>query len=209
MRILIVDDDTLVREGLRMILESEEGFTVVGTASNGEEALRLCSSSQPEVVLMDIRMPVMDGVEATKLIKEKHKNIKILLLTTFKDEEYIRSAVIHGAEGYVLKSNSSENIIESIKTVYQGNVVFEKEIVSRLSNMMTKNKALSTEELNITQKEYSIMELLSKGCSNREISEKLYMSEGTIRNSISALLDKLDLRDRTQLAIFFIRNLEK
>jgi len=209
LRILIVDDDTLVREGLRMILESEEGFTVVGTASNGEEALRLCSSSQPEVVLMDIRMPVMDGVEATKLIKEKHKNIKILLLTTFKDEEYIRSAVIHGAEGYVLKSNSSENIIESIKTVYQGNVVFEKEIVSRLSNMMTKNKTLSTEELNITQKEHSIMELLSKGCSNREISEKLYMSEGTIRNSISALLDKLDLRDRTQLAIFFIRNLEK
>jgi len=209
LKILIVDDDTLVREGLRMILESEEGFTIVGTASNGEEALKLCHLTQPEVILMDIRMPVMDGVEATKLIKESYKDIKILLLTTFKDEEYIRSAVIHGAEGYVLKSNSSENIIESIKTVYQGNVVFEKEIASRLSNMMTKNKALSTEELNITQKELSIMELLSKGCSNREISEKLYMSEGTVRNSISALLDKLDLRDRTQLAIFFIRNLEK
>lgn len=208
MRILIVDDDTLVREGLRMILESEEGFTIVGTASNGEEALKLCSLVQPEVVIMDIRMPVMDGVEATKFIKEKYKDIKILLLTTFKDVEYIRSAVMHGAEGYVLKSNSSENIIESIKTVYQGNVVFEKEIASRISNMMTKNKTLSMEELNITQKEYSIMELLSKGCSNKEISEKLYMSEGTARNNISALLDKLDLRDRTQLAIFFIRNLE-
>lgn len=203
-----MDDDTLVREGLRMILESEEGFTIVGTASNGEEALKLCSLVQPEVVIMDIRMPVMDGVEATKLIKEKYKDIKILLLTTFKDVEYIRSAVMHGAEGYVLKSNSSENIIESIKTVYQGNVVFEKEIASRISNMMTKNKTLSMEELNITQKEYSIMELLSKGCSNKEISEKLYMSEGTARNNISALLDKLDLRDRTQLAIFFIRNLE-
>ena len=208
MKILIVDDDTLVREGLRMILESEEGFTVVGTASNGQEALKLCSSAQPEVVLMDIRMPVMDGVEATKLIKEKYKAIKILLLTTFKDTEYIRSAVMHGAEGYVLKSNSSENIIESIRTVYQGNVVFEKEIASRISNMMTKNRTLSMDELNITKKEYSIMELLSKGCSNKEISEKLYMSEGTVRNSISALLDKLDLRDRTQLAIFFIRNLE-
>lgn len=208
MRILIVDDDTLVREGLRMILESEEGFTIVGTASNGEEALKLCSLVQPEVVIMDIRMPIMDGVEATKFIKEKYKDIKILLLTTFKDVEYIRSAVMHGAEGYVLKSNSSENIIESIKTVYQGNVVFEKEIASRISNMMTKNKTLSMEELNITHKEYSIMELLSKGCSNKEISEKLYMSEGTVRNNISALLDKLDLRDRTQLAIFFIRNLE-
>lgn len=209
MRILIVDDDTLVREGLRMILESEEGFTVVGTASNGKEALELCHLSRPEVALMDIRMPVMDGVEATRLIKEKYKDIKILLLTTFKDTEYIRSAVMHGAEGYVLKSNSSENIIESIKTVYQGNVVFEKEIASLISNMMTKNKSLSMDELNITQKEYSIMELLSKGFSNREISEKLYMSEGTVRNNISSLLDKLDLRDRTQLAIFFIRNLEE
>lgn len=209
MKILIVDDDTLVREGLRMILESEEDFEVVGTASNGRDALELCKSTQPEVVLMDIRMPVMDGVEATKHIKEAYRSIKILLLTTFKDNEYIRSAVKYGAEGYVLKSNSSESIIESIKTVYQGNVVFEKEVVGLISDMMAKDRKLSPEELDITPREYEMMELLSKGCSNREISEKLFMSEGTVRNNISALLDKLDLRDRTQLAIFFIRNLER
>jgi DNA-binding NarL/FixJ family response regulator len=209
LRILIVDDDTLIREGLKMILDSEEDFTVVGTASNGREAFEACRTLHPEVVLMDIRMPVMDGVEATKVIKESFKDIKILLLTTFKDTEYIRSAVKYGAEGYVLKSNSSESIIESIKTIYQGNVVFEKEIVGVISGMMAKDKKLSAEELGITPKEYEIMELLSQGLSNREISEKLFMSEGTIRNNISALLEKLDLRDRTQLAIYFIRNLEK
>lgn len=209
MRILIVDDDTLVREGLKMILETEADFTVAGTAPNGQEAVRLCRELSPDVVLMDIRMPVMDGVEATRLIKQQNEKVKILLLTTFKDSEYIRSAINYGAEGYVLKSNTSESIIESIRAVYQGNVVFEKEIVGVISDMMGREKKLTPKELNITQKEYEIMELISKGLSNKEISEKLYMSEGTIRNNISTLLDKLELRDRTQLAIFFIRKLEQ
>ncbi len=209
MRILIVDDDALIREGLKMILETEEGFTVAGTAPNGQEAVKICREVQPDIVLMDIRMPVMDGVQATQLIKEQFRNIKVLLLTTFKDSEYIRSAVKFGAEGYVLKSNSSESIIESIKAVCQGNVVYEKEVAGMISDMMGREKKLSPEGLNVTQKEYEIMELISKGLSNREIAEKLYMSEGTVRNNISVLLDKLNLRDRTQLAIFFIRRLEK
>ena len=115
----------------------------------------------------------------------------------------------YGVEGYVLKSNSSESIIESIKTVYSGNVVFEKEVVGMISNMIGKDKKLSQHKLNITDKEYILAELISKGLSNKEISEKLFMGEGTIRNNISVLLDKLELRDRTQLAIFFIRRLEK
>ena len=208
MKILIVDDDALIREGLKMILEAEEDFLVVGTAANGEEAVRSCIAEKPEIVLMDIRMPIMDGVQATKRIKEQFKTIKILLLTTFKDSEYIRSAIKYGAEGYVLKTSSPENIIESIKTVYRGNVVFEKEVVNAISEMMAEEKKLSKESLNITKREYEIMELISKGYSNREISDKLYTSEGTVRNNISALLNKLELRDRTQLAIFFIRNLE-
>ncbi|MBC8061634.1 MAG: response regulator transcription factor [Clostridiaceae bacterium] len=209
MKILIVDDDDLIRDGLKMILETEEGFSVVGTASNGEEAVKICWSTQPDIILMDIRMPIMDGVHATKLIKEQFKNIKILLLTTFKDTEYIRSAVKYGAEGYVLKSNSTLSIIESIKTIFEGNVVYEKQIAGLLSEMLIKEKKIPKEFPNITSREYEIMEFLSKGSSNKEISEKLFIGEGTVRNNISVLLDKLNLRDRTQLAIYFIRNLEK
>lgn len=208
MKLLIVDDDSLIRDGLKMILEAEEGFSVVGTASNGQEALKKCMELQPEIVIMDIRMPVMDGVQATKLIKEQFRDIRILLLTTFKDTEYIRSAVKFGAEGYVLKSNSSDSIIESIRAVHSGNVVYGKEVAGLLSDLVEKEKRLTCEELKITLKEYEIMELISNGLSNKEISEKLFISEGTVRNNISVLLDKLDLRDRTQLAIFFIRKLE-
>lgn len=209
MRILIVDDDALIRDGIKMILENEDGFDVVGTATNGKEAIDLCRETCPDIVLMDIRMPVMDGVEATKLIKEQFSSVKVLLLTTFKDSEYLRSAIKYGAEGYVLKSNSSESIIESIRTVFQGNVVYEKEVARLISDMVEKEKKVSIKDLKITQKEYEIMALIGKGLSNKEISEKMYMSEGTIRNNISTLLDKLGFRDRTQLAIFFIRKLEK
>lgn len=209
MRILIVDDDALIRDGLKMILENEEGFSVVGTASNGQEALNLCCKTQPDIILMDIRMPIMDGVQATKLIKEQYSSIKILLLTTFKDTEYIRSAVKNGAEGYILKSNSTESIIESIKTIDQGNVVYQREVAGVISDMMDKDQKLSVEELGLTQKEYEIMSLISQGLSNKEISQSLYISEGTIRNNISTILNKLNLRDRTQLAVFFIRKLEE
>ncbi|MDP4088708.1 MAG: response regulator transcription factor [Bacillota bacterium] len=208
MKILIVDDDTLVREGLKMILETEEGFEVAGTAANGQEAVRFCAEVKPDIILMDIRMPVMDGVQATKLIKEQFADVKVLLLTTFKDIEYIRSAVANGAEGYVLKSNSSEGIIESIKTVYRGNVVYEKEVAGLISGMLGTEEKMSAEELGISKKEYELMAMVSEGLSNKEISQKLYMSEGTVRNNISALLAKLDLRDRTQLAVFFIRKIE-
>lgn len=208
MRVLIVDDDALIREGLKMILETEEEFTVVGTVSNGQEAVKACRDTPPDIILMDIRMPVMDGVQATQLIKEQYNNVKILLLTTFKDAEYIRSAVKHGAEGYMLKSNSPQSIMESMKAICQGNVVYQKEIAGLISGMVEKDEKISWEELNITQREYEIMRLISQGFSNKEISEKLYISEGTVRNNVSELLSKLDLRDRTQLAIFFIRRIE-
>lgn len=209
MKVLIVDDDALIRDGLKILLELEEDIEVVGTAPNGYEAIKVCEKTQPDVVLMDIRMPVMDGVQATKQIKEQYKNIKVLMLTTFKDVEYIRSAVKCGAEGYILKSKPSESIIESLRTVYAGNVVFEKEVAGLLSEMVeAEENKKSLEDLNLTSKECDIMKLISLGLSNKEIAEKLYISEGTIRNYISGILVKLDLRDRTQLAIFYIRNIE-
>lgn len=209
MRIVIVDDDALIRDALSIILATEEGFQVVGTAKNGQEGVEQWQKLAPDIIIMDIRMPIMDGVEATRLIKQQSTSTKILLLTTFKDIEYIRSAVQFGAEGYILKSNSSESIIESLRTIQQGNVVFEKEIAGLLSNIVEKEKKSTCEELSITPKEYEIMECVSIGLSNKEISEKLFMSEGTVRNKISVLLEKLSLRDRTQLAIFFIRKLER
>lgn len=209
MKIVIADDDALIRDGLKLILETVEGFEVAGVAANGQEAVKLCASARPDVVLMDIRMPVMDGVEATQQIKRQFRGVKVLLLTTFKDTEYIRSAVKYGADGYILKSNPSESIIEGIRAVARGNVVYEKEIAEALSGMMDAEKKLTAEEANITGRELDVMKRIAEGQSNREIAAALFVSEGTLRNSISALLDKLDLRDRTQLAVFYIRKLER
>lgn len=208
MRILVADDDALVREGLKLILETVDDFEVAGLAANGQEAVKLCADTQPDIVLMDIRMPVMDGVQATAEIKRQFRHVKVLLLTTFKDIEYIRMAVKNGADGYILKSNDSQSIIDSIRAAARGNVVFEKDVAEALSHMMTEEKRLNVDE-NITGRELEIMKLIAQGLSNKEISGQLFMSEGTLRNVVSVLLSKLDLRDRTQLAIYYIRNIEK
>lgn len=208
MRVLLVDDDALIRDGLKMLLEFEKDIEVVGTAANGQEAILLCTDKLPDVVLMDIRMPIMDGVQATKLIKEQFETIKVLFLTTFKDIEYIRSGVKYGAEGYVLKSSSSESIIDSLRMVYRGNVVYDKAIAAMLSDMVGVNKHISPKEAGITRKEHEIMKCICDGLSNKEIADTLFMGEGTVRNYISNILEKLQLRDRTQLAVFYMRNFD-
>lgn len=206
MRILITDDDTLIRESLKILLNLEEDIEVVGTASNGQEAFELCRKHSPDIVLMDIRMPVMDGVLGTKLIKDTFKHIKVIILTTFKDDEYIKEAVKNGAEGYILKNQSSDSIIESLRTVYKGNTVFERNVAETLSSMLRDDRRKSPESFGITQREFDILSLIAEGLSNKEISEKLFLSDGTVRNYVTALLEKLNMRDRTQLAIFFLKN---
>ena len=208
MKVLIVDDDALIREGLKILLEIEADFQVVGTASNGLEAMDMCRKEKPDLVLMDIRMPVMDGVLGTKLIKSHFKDIKVVILTTFKDDEYIKEALKSGAEGYILKNHPADSIIESLRAVSKGNIVLEREVANALSSMLKEGKKVAPEHLDISQRELGILKLVGEGLSNREIAERLNLSEGTTRNYVTGLLEKLGFRDRTQLAIFYIRNCE-
>lgn len=208
MRVMIVDDDALIRDSLKILIDLEQDMEVVGTAPNAQEALELCRSCQPDIVLMDIRMPVMDGVLGTKLIKQQFSSIKVIMLTTFKDEEYIKEAIKNGASGYMLKNQSSDNILESLRAVYKGNIVLEKEVAHSLTSMLKDNKKMKHDELDLTEREMDVLRLVGEGLSNKEISERLYLSEGTVRNYVTILLEKLNLRDRTQLAIFYVKNLE-
>lgn len=208
MKVLIVDDDALIRDSLSILFRLEEDFEVVGTASNGREAFEKCKKEMPDIVLMDVRMPVMDGVIGTKLIKENFKNIKVVILTTFKDDEYIMEAVKNGAEGYILKNQSSDSIIESIRTVAKGNAVFERNVADALTSMLKEEKKKPNTNINLTEREMDVLSLVAEGLSNKEISEKLFLSDGTVRNYVTNLLEKLQLRDRTQLAIFFLKNFE-
>lgn len=207
MKILIVDDDALIREGLKIILDIEEDFNVIGTATNGEEGFKLCEKYSPDIVLMDIRMPVMDGVLGTKLIKQHFKDIKVIILTTFKDDEYIREAIKSGAEGYILKNQSSDSIVDSIRAVTKGNIVLERDVANTLSTMLKDNRKNNKKD-NITQREFEILKQIGSGYSNKEIAQNLFLSEGTVRNYITTLLEKLDMRDRTQLALYYVRNYE-
>ncbi len=206
MKVLIVDDDALIRDGLKVLLEMEKDFNVIGVAENGREALKACEIEQPDVILMDVRMPVMDGVKATELIKASYKQVKIIILTTFKDDEYIEQAVKNGAEGYILKSQSLDSIVDSLRVVHEGNTVFEKEVTATLHAILKGDKRKDPAAFQITEREFNILKLIADGLSNKEIAEQLYLSQGTVRNYISTLLLKLELRDRTQLAVFYMKN---
>lgn len=206
LKVLIVDDEALIRDSLKLILGLEEDIEVVGTAKNGQEAVEICKREVVDVVLLDIRMPVMDGVLATKYIKEINRNIKIVILTTFKDDEYIEQAIKNGATGYILKTQSTDSIVDTLRMVYRGISVFEEEVAKSISNMLKNETKMTYKDLNITEREFEILKLIGEGLSNKEIATKLYLSEGTVRNYITELLNKLNLRDRTQLAIFYLKN---
>ncbi len=208
MKVLIVDDDALIRDGLKLILELEEDIEVIGTSSNGQEAFELCRKLRPDIVLMDIRMPVMDGVLGTKLIKEHFKDIKVVILTTFKDDEYIKEAIKFGASGYILKNQSSDSIVSCLRTVVNGNMVFEGEIAATLSTLIKDGKSSSAKDFDLSERDFEILKLVGDGMTNKEIANALFLGEGTVRNYVTSLLEKLNLRDRTQLAIFYLKNFQ-
>lgn len=207
MKIVIVDDDVLVSSSLKTIIEANEGFEVLATANSGEEAIRRYKEHQPDILLMDIRMGKISGLEAAEEILNTFTKAKILFLTTFADDEYIITALKIGAKGYILKQHYN-NIIPALNAVYSGQNVFGEEITSKLPSFISKqvNKK-DYQDYGISDKEFEIINLLSKGFSNKEMANKLYLSEGTIRNYISVILEKLKLRDRTQLAIFYFKHL--
>lgn len=206
MRIIIADDDALIRDSLKLLLDMEEDFQVIGTAGNGREAVDLCKKEQPDLVLMDIRMPELDGVLGTKEVKDLYSQIKVVILTTFRDDDYIKQALKNGAEGYILKSQPADSIVESLRAVAKGNIVLEKDVASSLSAMIREEKKRNPDDWQLTGRELEVLELVGQGLSNREIADKLFLGEGTVRNYVTALLEKLNLRDRTQLAIFYLQN---
>lgn len=205
MNVIIIDDDCLVSGALKTILESDKDISVPAVGNDGHEAVSLYRKWLPDVLLMDIRMREMNGLTAAQTILEEFPAAKILLLTTFSDDEYIVKSLRIGAKGYLLKQDYG-SIIPAIKAVHSGQTVFGGEIMAKIPGLLNKNEAFDYAAFDISEREFSIVKLVAEGLSNREIAETLYLSEGTIRNYLSTILEKLDLRDRTQLAVFYYQH---
>lgn len=206
-KILIVDDEKLIRTGLKIILNSYEDINIVGDVSNGYEALEFCKSNDVDLVLMDIRMSICDGVLGTRLIKEYDNSIQVLILTTFNDDKYIKDAINFGASGYLLKDSSDDILYEGIRSSFYGNIVLDKNVASKvISKEETVDTTQVIDKYNLSIKEINIIKLVANGLTNKEISNELFLSEGTIKNNITNILSKLNLRDRTQIAIFAFKN---
>ena len=203
MKIVIVDDDILVASALKTILEAGEDVTVAGTGQDGSEALSLYREHRPDVLLMDIRMQKVSGLDASKQIMKEYPEARILLLTTFADDEYIVKALKYGVKGYLLKHDYT-SILPALKAVCTGQTVFGTEIISRIPGLFKEEKGVDWKEYEISEKELKVISLVAEGLSNKEIAGELFLSEGTVRNYISNILDKTGLRDRTQLAVHYL-----
>lgn len=211
-KLLIADDQELIRQSLQIILGAEPDFEVSDAVQNGQEVIRSIRKAKPDVILMDIRMPKMDGVACTQIIKENYPEIKIIILTTFDDDEYVFDALKYGASGYLLKGISTKELSDAIRKVYHGSAMINEDIASKVlklfSRMAKSNLAIQVQEkqtADLKNTEWKIIALVGQGLSNKEIAGKLKLSEGTVRNGLSAILNKLGLRDRTQLAIWAVQ----
>ncbi len=205
-RILLVDDQTLVRQGIQTLLDLEEDLTVVGAAANGQQALAMVEQMQPDVVLMDVRMPVMDGVAATREITKRWPHIGVIILTTFDDDEYVIEGLKAGARGYMLKDADSSEIVEAVRIVARGEALIQPRITRKVLAEFTRlagGRASATPPLAepLTEREMDVLRGIATGQSNREIADQLCISEGTVKNHVSSLLAKLAVRDRTQAII--------
>lgn len=212
-KIVIADDQELIREGLELVLNTKEDIEVIDTVSNGLEVIRSIRKEKPDIILMDIRMPMMDGVKCTQIIKENYPQIKIIILTTFDDDEFVYDALKYGASGYLLKGISIDELHKAIDTVYKGKAMINPDIAvkvvrlfSKMANADHKISVNDTAIKKLTDTDWKIIREVQKGASNNEIAKTLHFSQGTIRNYLSSILTKLKLRDRTQLAIWAVQN---
>lgn len=208
-RILLVEDQTIVRNGLKMIIEQDEALQIVAEARNGIEALESLEKNHIDLVLMDIRMPQMNGIEATRHIRSRFPKMKILILTTFDDEEYAYETLKDGASGFLVKSSEPQKLIASIYSVLEGGMVIHEDVAAKLMPRLLHQHAtpLQTETPPpLTNRELDILKLIGEGKTNKEIAAQLFLSVGTVKNHITHILGELGLRDRTQLAIYAVRN---
>jgi two-component system response regulator DegU len=209
-RILIADDHSMVRQGIKQILELEGEFTVVAQAGNGEEAVKLAKKHNPDVILMDINMPGMSGLQAIRELKKDNEDVKILVLTIHEDREYLFKALQMGAQGYVLKDAEPAVLMEAIRNINKGESYIQpamtKELVKEFNRVTLQDNKPSYEENKLTSREIEVLELIAEGMINKEIAKQLYISEKTVKNHVSNILKKLDVSDRTQAAIYAFKH---
>ncbi|GID78804.1 DNA-binding response regulator [Paractinoplanes deccanensis] len=206
-RVLVVDDQALVREGIASLLGIEPGIAVVGTAEDGREAVEAALRTEPDVVLMDVRMPVLDGVRAAELIRERLPSCRVLMLTTFDDEEYVLSALRAGTSGYLLKNLPARELAQAVRLAHAGVEQHDAAAIRRLATALDRDgHRPPAPRPDLTGREFEVLRLIARGDTNREIAAQLYVSEGTVKNHVSHILSRLGLRDRVQAAIYAREN---
>ncbi len=208
MKVIICDDQAIVRDGLEMLLKLEADIDVVGTAEDGAEAVEMVAKESPDLVLMDLKMPVMNGVEATRQIRAKYPEVKVLVLTTYDDDEWVFDAINAGASGYLLKDTPRDEVVKVIRGTVSGKVYLDPsvagKVIEQVSNQSTQPLTMITDKL--TEREIEVLRLLAKGLNNKDIAERLFLSEGTVRNHVSTILSKLGVSDRTQAAVIALQH---
>ncbi len=204
-RVLVADDHAIVREGLRGLIQSEPNLELVGEASNGQAAVRLAHDLQPDIILMDLMMPVTNGIEATSEIKSQNPQARILVLTSFSDDDQVFQALKAGAQGYLLKDSAPIELLRAIRRVYRGETILHPQIALKLIQEIRQPPDLPPLEEPLTTREIEVLKLIATGATNQEIADQLVITERTVRNHVSNILDKLHLANRTQAALYALR----
>lgn len=205
-RVLLVEDQAIVRQGLKVILEQDENIKVTHEAENGEEAIKILNQYSIDFIMMDVRMPVMNGIEATRIIKRQWPEVKILILTTFNDDEYALEALKEGANGFLLKTADSQKLIDAVYSCMSGGLTIHDEVAAKVMPRLLQREQKETISIDLSPRELTITKLVGEGKTNKEIANELYLSIGTVKNHITQILQKSRLRDRTQLAIYAIKH---